>query len=30
MASQNEPTIDQLKMSCRHVIELMDAGMTEN
>lgn len=30
MATKNAPTIDQLKIACRHVIELMDAGVSEN
>jgi len=28
--SKNAITIEQLNTACRHVIELMDAGMTEN
>jgi hypothetical protein len=28
--SKNAPTIRQIKLTCRHVIELVDAGMTEN
>jgi hypothetical protein len=28
--SKNVPTIEQLKIACRNVIELTDAGMTEN
>ena len=28
--SKNAPTLDHIKMACRHVIEMMDAGMTEN
>ena len=28
--SKNAPTIEQLNIACRHVHELMDAGMTEN
>lgn len=28
--SKNAPTIKQIKIACRHVVELMNAGMTEN
>ena len=28
--SKNVPTIKQLKIACRHVVELIEAGMTEN
>jgi len=28
--SKNAHSIDQLKIACRHVIELMDAGVSEN
>ncbi len=28
--SKNAPTIEQLNIACRHVLELTDAGMTEN
>jgi hypothetical protein len=28
--SKNAPTMEQLKIACRHVLELIDAGMTEN
>ena len=28
--SKNAPTIRQIKIACRHVSELVDAGMTEN
>jgi hypothetical protein len=30
MASKNAPTLHQIKMTCRHVIELRKTGMTEN
>ena len=30
MASKNAHTIDQLNMVCRHVVELIDHGMSEN
>ena len=28
--SKNAPTLHQIKMTCRHVIELRKTGMTEN
>ncbi len=28
--SKNAITIEQLNIACRHVVELMEAGMTEN
>jgi hypothetical protein len=30
MASINSPTLNQLKLACRHVVEMREAGMTEN
>jgi hypothetical protein len=30
MATKNAPTLHQIKMTCRHVIELRKTGMTEN
>jgi hypothetical protein len=30
MASKNQPTIDHLKLACRHIDEMMEAGITEN
>ena len=28
--SKNDPTIEHLRLACRHVNELIDAGVTEN
>jgi len=30
MPSINAPTLDQVKLCCRHVVEMMDADITEN
>ena len=30
MTTKNAPTLHQIKMTCRHVIELRKTGMTEN
>lgn len=27
---KNAPTLDQIKIACRHVVELQDTGMSEN